>query len=107
MNRVNILVADGSLSLRERDQTRAALKQAQTAVKEAQAQYRVAQEDLKSIHVGKGGLKANVDNARAQLGLAEIDLSNTIVRAPENGRLSEISVKNGQLVNAGTTAYLH
>ena len=102
MNRVNILVADGSLSLRERDQTRAALKQAQTAVKEAQAQYRVAQEDLKSIHVGKGGLKANVDNARAQLGLAEIDLSNTIVRAPENGRLSEISVKNGQLVNAGT-----
>lgn len=102
MTRVNILVADGSLSLRERDQTRAALKQAQTAVAQAKAQYRVAQEDLKSTHVGKTGLKANVDNARAQLGLAEIDLSNTIVRAPENGRLSEISVKNGQLVNAGS-----
>lgn len=102
MARVNFLVADGSLSLRERDQTRAALKQTQTGVAEAKAQYRVAQEDLKSIHVNKSGLKANVDNARAQLGLAEIDLANTIVRAPENGRLSEISVKNGQLVNAGT-----
>lgn len=102
MNRVNILVAEGSLSLRERDQTRAALKQAQTSVAQAKAQYRVAQEDLKSIHVSKSGLKAGVDNARAQLGLAEIDLSNTIVRAPENGRLSEISVKNGQLVNAGS-----
>lgn len=102
MARVNVLVADGSLSLRERDQTRAALKQAQTGVAEAKAQYRVAQEDLKSTHVNKGGLKANVDNAHAQLGLAQIDLSNTVVRAPENGRLSEISVKNGQLVNAGT-----
>ncbi|WP_100123737.1 HlyD family secretion protein [Snodgrassella alvi] len=102
MTRVNILVADGSLSLRERDQTRAALKQAQTSVAEAKAQYRVAQEDLKSTHVNKSGLKANVDNAQAQLGLALIDLSNTVVRAPENGRLSEISVKNGQLVNAGT-----
>lgn len=102
MARVNILVADGSLSLRERDQTRAALKQAQTGVAEAKAQYRVAQEDLKSTHVNKSGLKANVDNAHAQLGLAQIDLSNTVVRAPESGRLSEISVKNGQLVNAGT-----
>jgi multidrug resistance efflux pump len=100
--RVNILVADGSLSLRERDQTRAALKQAQTGVTQAKAQYRIAQEDLKSTQVNKSGLKANVDNAHAQLGLAQIDLSNTVVRAPENGRLSEIAVKNGQLVNAGT-----
>ncbi|PIT20426.1 HlyD family secretion protein [Snodgrassella communis] len=102
MARVNILVADGSLSLRERDQTRAALKQAQTGVTQAKAQYRIAQEDLKSTQVNKSGLKANVDNAHAQLGLAQIDLSNTVVRAPENGRLSEIAVKNGQLVNAGT-----
>lgn len=100
--RVNKLVADGSLSLRERDQTRAALKQAQTGVTQAKAQYRIAQEDLKSTQVNKSGLKANVDNAHAQLGLAQIDLSNTVVRAPENGRLSEIAVKNGQLVNAGT-----
>ncbi|PIT20234.1 secretion protein HlyD [Snodgrassella communis] len=102
MARVNILVADGSLSLRERDQTRAALKQAQTGVTQAKAQYRIAQEDLKSTQINKSGLKANVDNAHAQLGLAQIDLSNTVVRAPENGRLSEIAVKNGQLVNAGT-----
>ena len=102
MQRVNALVTDGSLSLREHDQTLATLKQAQTALEEAKAQYKVAQEDLKSTFVGKTGLEANVDNAQAQLSLAEIDLSNTVVRAPEAGRLSEISVKNGQLVNAGT-----
>lgn len=102
MLRANALVTDGSLSLREHDQTLATLKQAQTALEEAKAQYKVAQEDLKSTFVGKTGLEANVDNAQAQLGLAEIDLSNTVVRAPEAGRLSEISVKNGQLVNAGT-----
>lgn len=102
MQRVNSLVAEGSLSLRERDQTLATLKQAQTSVTVAQAQYKVAEEDLKSTFVGKKGLEANVNNAKAQLGLAQIDLSNTIVRAPEAGQLSEISVKNGQLVNAGT-----
>lgn len=52
--------------------------------------------------VGKQGLQAAVAQAQAQVQLAQIDLSNTTIKAPQNGRLSEISVKQGQLVNAGT-----
>ena len=36
------------------------------------------------------------------VGLADIDLQNTIVRAPRAGKLSEVSVRVGQLVSPGT-----
>ena len=102
MARVQELVALGSLSQREGDQARAALQQAQAAVAEAEAQKAVAQQSVKSTHVGKQGLQAAVDTAQAQVGLAQIDLDNTTIKAPQAGHLSEISVKQGQLVNAGT-----
>ena len=102
MARVQELVGLGSLSPREGDQARAALQQAQAAVAEARAQKAVAEQGVKSTHVGKQGLQAAVAQAQAQVQLAQIDLSNTTIKAPQNGRLSEISVKQGQLVNAGT-----
>ena len=34
--------------------------------------------------------------------LAEIDLDHTVIRAPENGQLSEVSVRQGQYVTSGT-----
>ena len=40
--------------------------------------------------------------AEAQLGLAKIDLANTVVRAPRAGQLSEVSVRLGQYVTAGS-----
>ncbi len=102
MVRVQELVGLGSLSPREGDQARAALQQAQAAVAEARAQKAVAEQGVKSTHVGKQGLQAAVAQAEAQAQLAQIDLDNTTIKAPQNGRLSEIGVKPGQLVNAGT-----
>jgi multidrug resistance efflux pump len=102
MNRVNDLVREGSVSLRERDQTRAALAQAQAAVRQAQAQRTIGQQDVRSVTVGRGGLEAAVEGARAALRLAEIDLANTVIRAPQGGRLGEVGVRLGQYVTAGT-----
>ena len=102
MARVQELVGLGSLSPREGDQARAALQQAQAAVAEARAQKAVAEQGVKSTHVGKQGLQAAVAQAEAQAQLAQIDMDNTTNKAPQNGRLSEIGVKPGQLVNAGT-----
>ena len=102
MARVQELVGLGSLSPREGDQARAALQQAQAAVAEAHAQKAVAEQGVKSTHVGTQGLQAAVAQAQAQEQLAQIDLNNTTIKAPQQGRLSEISVKQGQLVNAGT-----
>jgi multidrug resistance efflux pump len=102
MRRVNELVAAGSVSLRERDQTLAALRQAEAAVRQAEAQRQIALEQVRSVDVGRGGLEAGVENARAARGLADLDLERTVIRAPRDGRLSEVTVRVGQLVNPGT-----
>jgi len=102
MRRVDDLVGEGSVSLRERDQTLAALRQAEAAVRQAAAQRAIAVQQVRSVGVGRGGLEAGVANAKAQRGLADIDLENTVIRAPRDGRLSEVTVRVGQLVNPGT-----
>jgi multidrug resistance efflux pump len=102
MRRADALVADGSISARERDQTRATLLAAQAAVLQAGAASRIGEQDIRSVLVGRSGLEAAVAGARAQLHLAQIDLDNSIIRAPVDGQLSEIGVRNGAYVTAGT-----
>jgi multidrug resistance efflux pump len=102
MRRADALVADGSISERERDQTRAALLAAQASLQQAGAAQRIGTQDVRSVLVGRAGLEAAVEGARAQLHLAQIDLDNSIIRAPVAGQLSEIGVRNGAYVTAGT-----
>ncbi|AYJ86846.1 HlyD family secretion protein [Sphingomonas paeninsulae] len=102
MNRVNDLVTDGSVSLRERDQTLAALRQAQAGVLQAKAARDIATQDIRTVKVGRGGQQAGVTGAQAAQRLTQIDLENTVIRAPESGRLSEVGVRLGQYVTAGS-----
>ena len=102
MRRVDELVGDGSVSLRERDSTLAALRAAEAQVNQARAAGDISQQDIRTVEVGRGGLEAQVEAARAQLKLAEIDLSNTVIRAPEAGQLGEIGVRQGQYVTNDT-----
>lgn len=102
MRRAQALVSDGSISAREFDQTRASLLAAQAAVRQAQAQRSVGEQEVRSVIVGRGGLQAGVENAKAALHLAQIDLDNTRIRAPADGRLSEIGVRQGAYVTSGT-----
>lgn len=102
MQRVESLVADGSVSKREADQTRAALQQAEAQLRQAQAAREIARQDVRTVAVGRNGLSAAVDAAKAQVHLAEIDLDHSVIRAPEDGQLSEIGVRAGQYVAAGT-----
>ncbi|MET0138371.1 MAG: HlyD family secretion protein [Sphingobium sp.] len=102
MHRVEDLVREGSVSVREADQTRAALSAAQASVRQAQAARAIAREDVTSVGVNRGSLQAGVEGARAALRLAQIDLSNTIIRAPADGQLGEVGVRLGQYVTAGT-----
>ena len=102
MDRIAELVDEGSVSLRERDQARAALQQAQAGVRQAQAQRAIAQENVRSVTVGRGALEAQVAGAEATQGLADFELSRTEIRAARAGRLSEVTARVGQLVSAGT-----
>jgi multidrug resistance efflux pump len=100
--RVDDLVKDGSVSIREADQTKAALQQAQAAVTQAIASRNSASQDVVAVDVNRGSLSATVEAAEAALHLAEIDLEHTTVLAPQTGRLGEVGVRSGQYVTNGT-----
>ena len=100
--RADDLVKDGSISVREADQTRAALRQAESAVDQALAARESATQDVRTVVVNRSSLQAGVEGAEAALHAAEIDLSNTVIRAPETGQLSDIGVRVGQYVTNGT-----
>jgi len=102
MRRARALVADGSISTREFDQTRAALLAAQAALQQARASRAIGTQDVRTVVVGRAGLEAAVEAAKAQLRLAQIDLDNTVIRAPADGQLSEVGVRVGAYVTAGT-----
>jgi multidrug resistance efflux pump len=99
--RVEELAADGSLSARERDQTRAARAQSVAGGAQAEAALDIARQNLQSVVVNRASLGAAVASAEAALQLAEIDLSNTRVLAPRDGQLGQVGVRQGAYVNAG------
>ncbi|MGH8072704.1 MAG: HlyD family secretion protein [Lysobacter sp.] len=92
----------GAVSTRESEQSLATEQLASANVLKAQAQIAVAEETVKATQVSRKGLQAQVDIAEAQLALARIDLDNTVVRAPKHGQLSQVSVRLGQYVTAGS-----
>ena len=102
MARANDLARDGAISMRERDQTLAALAQAQAQLRQAQAGSEIGRQDIRTVEVGRGALEAQVAAARAQLHAAEIDLEHTVIRAPEGGVLGEVGIRVGAYVTNGS-----
>ena len=100
--RTNALIANGWVTKRDRDAQLAALRAAEAQLREAIAAREIGRQDVRTVIVGRSGLGANVEAARAQVRLAEIDLDHTVIRAPQAGQLSEIGVRRGQYVTAGT-----
>lgn len=95
------LVADGSVSRRDLDLSRADNAQAVAAVAEAQASLEISRQDLQTVIVNRGSLEASVANAEADIELARIDLSNTRVTTPRDGQLGQIGVRLGAYINSG------
>ncbi|MCQ4306714.1 HlyD family secretion protein [Pseudomonas stutzeri] len=100
--RVNELAERGSVSIRERDQIRASARAAAANVKQAQAAIAIAEQTLKASEVSRGRLQAQVEIAEAALKRAQIDLDNTVIEAPRDGQVSEVTVRQGQYVAAGS-----
>ncbi len=100
--RIEALSARGWVTKADLDQQQAALRAAQAQLRQAMAAREINRQEVRSVVVGRAGLNANVEAARAQVRLAEVDLEHTTIRAPKAGQLSEIGVRQGQYVSAGT-----
>jgi multidrug resistance efflux pump len=102
LRRTSALFAEGWTTAAVRDEQVAAVRAAEAQLKQARAARQIGTEDLRTVIVGRNGLVADVKAAEAQVRLAEVDLEHTIIRAPQAGQLSEVSVRRGQYVTAGT-----
>ena len=100
-DRTSRLLERAIASQADADASRAALDQAQAAAHQSQAAEMVAEQDLNAIIVGRRSLEAAVDDAKASVRLAEIDLTNTRITAPRDGTLGEVAGRVGQYVSVG------
>ena len=96
------LVAIGAVARAEVAHAEAQLAKAQAGVQQAEANLQAAQQARQKTSGSRSSLDANIKNAEAGAKQAQINLDNTIITAPEAGQLSQVSVKTGQFVNAGT-----
>ncbi|MBB5693637.1 HlyD family secretion protein [Muricoccus pecuniae] len=102
VRRIEPLVAANIQSRAQSDAVHAALRQAEAGLAQAQASQAVAQQSLAETLATRTGLEAAVHGAEAAVRLAEIDLQNTRILAPRDGRLGEVGARLGQYVTAGT-----
>ncbi|MET0430620.1 MAG: HlyD family secretion protein [Microvirga sp.] len=100
--RIEPLLSRGVTTQKDADQARANLDQAKAGLSQTQAAVEVARQDLAATVVNRSSLEAAVQGAEAVVHLAEIDLQNTRIVAPQDGRLGEIGARVGQYVSAGT-----
>ena len=90
----------GTTSLQE--QAEAELEKSRAALRQAEAALEVSRQQLQTIIVNRGSLEAAGASAEASVELARIDLANTEIHAPRNGRVGEVGARLGQYVTAGT-----
>ncbi len=86
------------------DQSTAALQQANAQVQQAEAQLKEAEPvhpNIQQADAGVSRLQGQIDQAKAALAQAELNLSYTVVRAPQDGFVSKRAVEQGNFVQSG------
>lgn len=105
--RASALQSRGVTAQSSADESQLALRQTEAVVTQADSAIAVAREDVNGAEVGIAAQKAEIASAEAAVELAQIDLSNTVIRAPSDGRLGQVGVRLGQYVTAGTALVSH
>ena len=102
MNRYQQLGNSGAASKTEQDKAAADAKNSLAQLHQAQANVLVAKEALKTAQVAATGLKAQVNSAKSQFDQAVTTKDYSIIVAPMDGQLGEVSPRVGQYVAAGS-----
>jgi RND family efflux transporter MFP subunit len=112
-----LAIEEDSLRLAERDQERMRGLRSSSAVTESEydkstrdvlAQRQSVQSLTNSLNVlpsQQQALAASLRAKQASLGQAQLDLEHTVMRAPFDCRLSEVSLEEGQFVTAGQSLF--
>lgn len=101
-DRTRQLQSRGVTAQSSADQSVLALRQAEAAMTQAESQIAVAREAVNGAKVSLGAKEADIAAAKAAVELAQLDLENTVVRAPVDGQLGQVGARVGQYVTAGT-----
>lgn len=101
-NRTQSLLKSNVSTQSDFEKAQATYDQAQASVHQADAAVLVAEQDLNTIVVNRRTLEATVEGAKASVELADIDLQNTRITAPQDGELGEVTGRLGQYVSTGT-----
>lgn len=83
------------------------LRKNETALLQAEAQLEMQHEAVASAVSQLAARKAEIARAEAEVKLAGIDLTNTQIFAPEDGRLGQVSARVGQYVSPGVALVSH
>jgi HlyD family secretion protein len=98
--RAQQLFAKDEISAQERDQAATALKRAEAIYKAAQQRYNEAVEGSRKEDITIA--RANLNEANAALGLSQVNLGYTILRAPSAGVVTVRQAELGEVVAPGT-----
>ncbi|WP_457586369.1 HlyD family secretion protein [Ensifer canadensis] len=101
-DRIRPLAEKGISTRSDADQSKAVFEQAIAAVNQAEAGLEVSRQALATTLGARAGLQAAVAGAEAAVELARIDLGNTRIVAPRDGKLGEIGARLGQYVTPGS-----
>lgn len=96
------LIKIDAVSRQAYDDASTNVKKAESALAQALAQKKNAEQEISNVVVNEKSNLVAIDNAKAGLELAKLELSYTTIKAPVSGRLGEITAKAGQLVAVGT-----
>jgi HlyD family secretion protein len=98
------LFGEGGISQEERDSAQAASDSAVAQLEAAQANVNSAQAALEVTQAQLAAAEAQVRQKQASLDLAQVDLRNTLIRAPVDGVVVSRNVDVGQTVAASLQA---
>jgi membrane fusion protein (multidrug efflux system) len=96
------LAKKGSGSVQNAQQYTSQLHQQQAALESAQANLKVAQQRLLSLAAQRKSAEATLAQAKAQRAQAQLNLSYTVVKAAQPGRLVHLSAAVGEYAQPGT-----
>lgn len=97
------LLADESVSQQQYEQAKAAYEAADARYRSLMAQKDAARSELQEMHKKTTGTKAAIMSKEADLELARLNLSYTVLTAPYDGYMGRRTLEPGQFVQAGQT----